>query len=73
MEIESQTAAAILTRLAFEQNNELKSKLNNSEADERSLVQLIMPLFREVLRQMRNDLKAYDAFPSSGAPMDPER
>jgi hypothetical protein len=63
MEIE--TAAAILTKLAFEQNTEFRSRLNNAKADETTLVALIMPLFRQVLSQLQEDLRVYDRFPST--------
>ncbi len=62
-----ETAAAILTQLAFEQNSELRSRLNNASPDENTLVAMMMPLFRRVLRQMQEDLQAYDTFPSSPA------
>jgi hypothetical protein len=59
-----ETAAAILTRLAFEQNINLRSKLSIAPADETTLVALLMPLFRGILFQLQEDQRAYDEFPS---------
>jgi hypothetical protein len=70
MQIE--TAAAILTKLAFEQNNELRSRLSDAQADGTALVVLMMPLFRRILRQMQEDLQASDTFPSFPAPAAPD-
>ena len=60
-----ETAAAILTKLAFEQNNDLKSKLGNAKADQNTLAELIMPLFRLILAQMEDDHQTRDKFPSA--------
>ena len=60
-----ETAAAILTRLAFEQNNDFKTKLNNAPGDDVTVVALIMPLFRRILAQMQEEGRALDRFPSS--------
>jgi hypothetical protein len=60
-----ETAAAILTKLAFEQNSELRSKLVDVNAEESALIGVMMPLFRRILRQLQDDLQAYDTFPSS--------
>jgi hypothetical protein len=60
-----ETAAAILTKLAFEQNNDFRSKLVSAQADENTLVALIMPLFRRILCQLQEDHQAYEKFPSA--------
>jgi hypothetical protein len=60
-----ETAAAILTKLAIEQNNDLRAKLSNSPGDETALVALIMPLFRRILSQLQEQQQAHDAFPSA--------
>ena len=59
-----ETAAAILTKLALEQNTELKSKLNavRGEAD---VLALIMPLFRKILSELEEGREAHDKFPSA--------
>jgi hypothetical protein len=60
-----ETAAAILTKLAFEQNNDFKSKLSSVQADEVKVVELIMPVFRRMLSQLQEDHLAHDKFPSA--------
>jgi hypothetical protein len=60
-----ETAAAILTKLAFEQNNDFRSRLSSAQADENTLVALIMPLFRRILSQLQEDHQAFEQFPSS--------
>jgi len=60
-----ETAAAILTKLAFEQNNDFRSRLVSAQADEDTLVALIMPLFRRILSQLQEDHQAYEKFPSA--------
>jgi hypothetical protein len=59
-----ETAAAILTKLALEQNTELKSKLN-AVRGEANVVALIMPLFRQILSELVEDRQAHDKFPSA--------
>jgi len=70
-----ETAAAILTRLAFEQNNAFKSKLNNAPGDEDAVVGIMMPLFRKILSNLREAERAQERFPSSIAstPSNPDR
>ncbi len=63
-----ETAAAILTRLAFEQNKDFRSKLSDTPGDETAVVALIMPLFRRILSQLQEEDRAHDSFPSSIAP-----
>lgn len=63
-----ETAAAILTRLAFEQNHDFRSKLNIAPGDEATVLALIMPLFRRILAQLQAEERANDSFPSSIAP-----
>jgi hypothetical protein len=63
-----ETAAAILTKLAFEQNNDFRSRLVSAQTDEDSLVALIMPVFRRILSQLQEDHQAYEKFPSAIAP-----
>jgi hypothetical protein len=59
-----ETAAAILTKVALEQNAELKSKLNAARG-ETNVLALIMPLFRRVLSELERDRRAHDKFPSA--------
>lgn len=59
-----ETAAAILTKLALEQNTDLKSKLNAARG-EANVVASIMPLFRQVLAELERDRQAHDKFPSA--------
>jgi len=47
-----ETAAAILTNLAFEQNKKLKSKLTAAQGKEKELASVMMPLFRQILSEM---------------------
>jgi|GEM_PF-3775882 len=68
-----ETAAAILTKLAFEQNNDFRSRLVSAQADENTLVALIMPLFRRILSQLQEDHQAYEKFPSAIAPTPSDR
>jgi hypothetical protein len=63
-----ETAAAILTKLAFEQNADLKSRLSSPQADESTLVASIMPLYRRILSQLQEDLRAFEEFPSGIEP-----
>jgi len=60
-----ETAAAILTKLAFEQNDDYKAKLTSAAADKSTLVALIMPLFRQILSELQEQRQAHDAFPSA--------
>ncbi len=60
-----ETEAAILTKLVFEQNNQMKSRINAAQGNEKELVALIMPLFREMLSQLTEARQAYEMFPSS--------
>jgi len=59
-----ETAAAILTKLALEQNSELKAKLN-AVRGEKNVVALIMPLFRQILSELEEGRQAHDKFPSA--------
>jgi hypothetical protein len=59
-----ETAAAILTKLALEQNTELKSRLNGAHG-EAKVVALIMPLFRQILSELEEGRQAHDSFPSA--------
>jgi hypothetical protein len=59
-----ETAAAILTKLALEQNAELKSKLNAARG-EANVVASIMPLFGQVLSELEKQRQAHDKFPSA--------
>jgi hypothetical protein len=68
-----ETAAAILTKLAFEQNNEFRSRLGSAQADENTVVALIMPLFRRILSQLQEDHQAYEKFPSAISPSPSDR
>jgi len=48
-----ETAAAILTKLAFEQNDRLKSQLNVFNADKpEDIERVIIPVFRQMLSAM---------------------
>jgi len=60
-----ETAAAILTKLAFEQNSAFKSRLNNAPGDESEVVGIMMPLFRKILGQLQEEERAHERFPSS--------
>ena len=60
-----ETAAAILTKLAFEQNTDLKSRLAVVQGKDKELVALIMPLFRQILSGMESDRQTHDKFPSA--------
>jgi hypothetical protein len=57
--------AAILTKLVFEQNSQMKSRMNAAQGSEKDLVALIMPVFREVLSQLTDARQAYETFPSA--------
>jgi len=59
-----ETAAAILTKLALEQNAELKSRLNGAHG-EAKVVAVIMPLFRQILSELEEGRQAHDSFPSA--------
>ena len=59
-----ETAAAILTELALEQNAELKSRLNGAHG-EAKVVAVIMPLFRQILSELEEGRQAHDSFPSA--------
>jgi hypothetical protein len=61
----TETAAAILTKLVFEQNNEFKSRLTSVQGDKNALDAVIMPVFRRILSQLREDQQAHDKFPSA--------
>jgi hypothetical protein len=67
-----ETAAAILTKLAVEQNTELKSKLNAVHG-EATVVSLIMPLFRQIFSELEKNRQAHDKFPSATARPSPGR
>ena len=58
-----ETAAAILTKLAIEQNNDFRGKLSSAAADKSTLVALIMPLFRQILSELQEQRQAHDALP----------
>lgn len=60
-----ETAAAILTKLAFEQNTTLKSRLNIAQGKEQDLITLIMPLFRQILSELEKDRQTHEKFPSA--------
>ena len=60
-----ETEAAILTKLVFEQNNQMKSRMNAAQGSEKDLVALVMPLFREMLSQLTDVRQAYETFPSA--------
>ena len=57
--------AAILTKLVFEQNNELKARMSTAQGSEQDLVALVMPLFKEMLSQLAAARQAYETFPSA--------
>lgn len=61
-----QTAAAILTTLALEQNTELKLRLNAVQG-EAKVIAVIMPLFRQILSELEKDQQSHDKFPSAVA------
>jgi hypothetical protein len=58
-----ETAAAILTKLAFEQNKDFRDKLSSAAGDKSNLAALIMPLFRQILSELQEQRQADDAFP----------
>jgi hypothetical protein len=60
-----ETAAAILTKLAIEQNIDFRAKLSSAAADKSALVALIMPLCRQILSELQEQRQAHDAFPSA--------
>jgi hypothetical protein len=60
-----ETEAAILTKLIFEQNNQMKARMNAAHGSEKDLVALVMPLFREMLSQLTDARQAYETFPSA--------
>jgi hypothetical protein len=63
--VSMETAAAILTVLAFEHNDDFRTKLSTTPGEESSLVGLIMPLFRRMLSQLQDQQQSHDAFPCS--------
>jgi hypothetical protein len=67
-----ETAAAILTKLAFEQNTDLKSKLDVVQGKEK-VVALIMPLFRQILSELEKDRQTQEKFPSAVTRPSPSR
>jgi|SRR4029077_47633 hypothetical protein len=67
-----ETAAAILTKLAVEQNTDFKSRLNAAHG-EATVVALIMPLFRQILSELEKDRETHDKFPSAVPPPSPGR
>ena len=67
-----ETAAAILTKLALEQNTELKSKLNAARG-EANVIASILPLFRQLLSELEKDRQAHDKFPSAIPVSSPSR
>jgi hypothetical protein len=48
----NETAAAILTKLAFEQNTKLRRRLTQSKGKEKELASVMMFLFRQILAEM---------------------
>jgi hypothetical protein len=60
-----ETEAAILTKLVFEQNNEMRARMSAAQGNEKDLVALVMPLFREMLSQLAAVRQAYETFPSA--------
>jgi hypothetical protein len=68
-----ETAAAILTKLAFEQNTDLKSRLNVVQGNAKDLIALMMPLFRQILSELEKDRQTHDKFPSAVARRSPGR
>lgn len=60
-----ETAAAILTKLVFEQNDQMKSRMNAAQGNEKDLVALMMPLFREIVSRLDETRQAYETFPSA--------
>jgi hypothetical protein len=61
----TETAAAILTKLVFEQNSQMKSRMNAAQGSEKDLVALMMPLFREIVSRLDETRQAYETFPSA--------
>jgi hypothetical protein len=57
--------AAILTKLVFEQNNQMKARMSAAQGSEKDLTALVMPLFREMLFQLTAARQAYETFPSA--------
>jgi hypothetical protein len=68
-----ETAAALLTKIAFVQNSDFRSRLSSVQGDENALEALIMPLYRRILSQLREDQQAHDKFPSALAPSPTDR
>jgi hypothetical protein len=59
-----ETAAAILTKLAFEQNDRLKSQLNGFHVQSgESVAEVILPYFRHILATLEKKRGASDAAP----------
>jgi hypothetical protein len=59
-----ETAAAILTKLALEQNTDLKSRLSGAQG-QANVVALIMPVFRQILAELQEGRQAQEKFPSA--------
>jgi hypothetical protein len=59
-----ETAAAILTKLALEQNTDLKSRLNGAHG-QADVLALIMPVFKQILSELQEDRQAHEKFPSA--------
>jgi hypothetical protein len=59
-----ETAAAILTKLAVEQNTDLRSRLNSAHG-QTNVIALIMPVFRQILSELQEDRHAHEKFPSA--------
>lgn len=68
-----ETAAAILTKLAFEQNTKLKSKLTAARGKEKELASVIMPLFRQILSEMERGRQTLGKLPSAIHDRSPRR
>lgn len=58
----TETAAAILTKLAFEQNTKLKSRLSKAQGQEKELASVMLPLFRQIFAEMGGDLRSHNKF-----------
>lgn len=69
----NETAAAILTKLAFEQNTKLKKRLTQAQGKEKELASVMMPLFRQILSEMETDRQSHDKFRSGVATHSPQR
>jgi len=60
-----ETAAAILTKLVFEQNDQMKARMSAAQGSEKDLVALFMPLFTEIVSRLDETRQAYETFPSA--------